>query len=74
MFHVWEGTNVCNSDASIVGDARIGSGGNEEAFNPRAQQALSEYCDAITVAMWTDYIANYDWPFWENVFVDNMAL
>ncbi|KAL0008160.1 hypothetical protein SO802_009662 [Lithocarpus litseifolius] len=55
-----EGLDVRNSDASIVGDARVGSEGNEEAFNPCAQRAMAEYCDAITAAMWTDYTANCD--------------
>ena len=37
MFHVWEGTNMHSNNASITGDARVRSGGNEKAFNPRAQ-------------------------------------
>ena len=40
MFHVWEGSFVRNSDATITGDARVGSGGIEEAFNARAQRAM----------------------------------
>ena len=40
MFHVWEGSFMRNSDATIAGAARIGSGGIEEAFNARAQQAM----------------------------------
>ena len=51
MFHVWEGSDVRNSDASIAGDARVGSGGNEEAFNPRAQRAMMEYRDEITTTI-----------------------
>ncbi|KAL0006928.1 hypothetical protein SO802_008430 [Lithocarpus litseifolius] len=58
MFHVWEGSFVPNSDANPVGAARVGSGGTEEAFNARAQRAMSEYRDAITAAMWADYIGN----------------
>ncbi|XP_030949024.1 uncharacterized protein LOC115972945 [Quercus lobata] len=56
MFHVWEGSFVRNSDANLVGAARVGSGGTEEAFNSRAQRAMSEYRDVITAAMWADYI------------------
>nr|POE53203.1 hypothetical protein CFP56_13611 [Quercus suber] len=48
----------CN--ANPAGATRVGSGGNEEAFNSRAQRAMSEYRDAITVAMWADYIGNRD--------------
>ena len=51
MFHVWEGSFVCNSDANPVGVTRVGSGGTEEAFNSRAQRVMSEYCDAIIAAM-----------------------
>ena len=40
MFHVWKGSFVRNSDATITGAARVGSGGIEEAFNARAQQAM----------------------------------
>ena len=65
MFRVWKGSFVCNSNTTIAGIARIGSGGTEEAFNARAQQAMSEYRDAITAAMWADYIGNHDWAFWE---------
>ncbi|KAK9986014.1 hypothetical protein SO802_030965 [Lithocarpus litseifolius] len=60
MFHVWEGSFMPNSDANLVGVARVGSGGTEEAFNARAQRAMSEYRDAITAAMWADYIGNRD--------------
>ena len=60
MFHVWEGSFVRNSDATITGDARVGSGGIEEAFNARAQRAMQEYRDAITVTMWADYTGNRD--------------
>ena len=56
MFHVWEGSFVRNSDANLAGAARVGSGGNEEAFNSWAQRVMSEYRDVITAAMWTDYI------------------
>ena len=49
-----------NSDATIAGAARVGSGGTEEAFNARAQRAMSEYRDAITTVMWADYIGNCD--------------
>ena len=58
MFHVWEGTNMHSNDASITRDAWVGSGGNEEAFNPRAQLAMTAYYDIITAAMWADYTAN----------------
>ena len=60
MFHVWKGSFVRNSDTTIAGVARKGSGGTEEAFNARAQQAMSEYRDAITAAMWADYTGNHD--------------
>nr|POF02980.1 hypothetical protein CFP56_65422 [Quercus suber] len=60
MFHVWEGSFVRNSDATLAGAARVGSGGTEEAFNSRAQREMSEYRDAITTAMWADYIGNHD--------------
>ena len=33
MFHMWEGSFVRNSDATIARAARIGSGGTKEAFN-----------------------------------------
>ena len=56
MFHVWEGSFVHNSEANLAGAARVGSGGTEEAFNSRAQRAMSEYRDVITAAMWADYI------------------
>ena len=65
MFHMWEGSFVRNSDATIARAARIGSGGTKEAFNTWAQRALSKYHDAITAAMWADYIGNHDWAFWE---------
>lgn len=48
MFHAWEESDVHSNDASIVGDAWVGNGGNEEAFNPRAQRGMIEYHDAIT--------------------------
>nr|POE45410.1 hypothetical protein CFP56_61256 [Quercus suber] len=51
---------VDSGDAHPTGAARVGSGGNEEAFNSRAQRAMSEYRDAITAAMWADYIGNRD--------------
>ena len=35
MFHVWEGSFVRNSDATIAGAACVDSGGTEEAFNAR---------------------------------------
>nr|XP_023929274.1 uncharacterized protein LOC112040624 [Quercus suber] len=60
MSQVWEGSFVRNSDAHPTGAARVGSGGNEEAFNSRAQRAMSEYHDAITATMWADYIGNRD--------------
>ena len=60
MFHVWEGSFVRNSDATIAGAARVGSGGTEEAFNARAQRVMSEYRDAITTVMWADYTGNCD--------------
>ena len=60
MFHVWEGSFVHNSDANPAGAARVGSGGTEEAFNSRAQRVMSELRDAITAAMWADYIGNHD--------------
>ena len=60
MFHVWEGLFVRNSEANLAGAARVGSGGTEEAFNSRAQREMSEYRDAITTAIWADYIDNHD--------------
>ena len=60
MFHVWKGSFLRNSDTTIAGVARIGSGGTEEPFNAQAQQAMSEYRDAIIVAMWADYTGNHD--------------
>nr|POE76867.1 hypothetical protein CFP56_58069 [Quercus suber] len=47
---------VDSGDATLAGAARVGSGGTEEAFNSRAQREMSEYRDAITAAMWADYI------------------
>ena len=58
MFHVWEESDVHSSDASITCNAQVGSGGNEEAFNPRAQRAMTDYRDAITATMWVDYTTN----------------
>ena len=49
-----------NSNANLAGAARVGSGGTKEAFNSRAQQVMSEYRDAITAAMWTNYTGNHD--------------
>ena len=63
MFHVWEGSFVRNSDANLARAACIGSGGIEEAFNSQAQWVMSEYRDAITAAMWTNYTGNHDWAF-----------
>ena len=60
MFHVWEGSFVHNSDATIAGAARVGSGGTEEAFIAQAQRAMSEYRGAITVTTWEDYTGNRD--------------
>ena len=60
MFHMWEGSFVRNSDATVARVARVGSGGTEEAFNTQAQQTMSEYRDAITAAMWVDYTSNRD--------------
>ena len=60
MFHVWEGSFVRNSDATVARAARVGSGGTEEAFNARAQRAMSEYRDTITAAIWADYTGNRD--------------
>ena len=37
MFYGWEESDVHSSDASIACNARVGTGGNEEAFNPQAQ-------------------------------------
>lgn len=71
---MWEGINVHSNDASIAGDAWVGSGSNEEAFNPGAQWDMTTYHDAITIAMWADYIVDCGWGFWEDVFVDNIAL
>ena len=65
MFHVWEGSFVRSNDANPAVAARVGSRGTEEAFNSRAQRAMSEYCDAITAAMWADYTGNRDWAFWD---------
>ena len=63
MFHAWEESDVHSNDASIACDARVGSGGNEEVFNPRAQWAMTEYRDAITATIWVDYTTNYGWGF-----------
>ena len=60
MFHVWKGTNVHSNDTSIARDARVGSGGNEEAFNPWTQRVMTKYRDVITAAMWANYTANCD--------------
>ena len=60
MFHVWEGSFVHNSDATIAGAARVGSGGTEEAFIAQAQRAMSEYRGAITATIWEDYTGNRD--------------
>ena len=65
MFHVWEGSFVRNSDATIARAAHIGSRGTEEAFNARAQRVILEYRDAITATIWADYTGNRDWAFWE---------
>ena len=65
MFYVWEGSFVRNSDANLAGAARVGSRGTEEAFNSRAQREMSEYRDAITAAIWTDYTGNHDCTVWE---------
>ena len=40
MFHAWEGQDLELGDASTSGGARVGGGGNEEAFSPQAQQAM----------------------------------
>ena len=37
-----------------------GSGGTEEAFTSRAQQAMLEYHDVITAVMWANYTGNHD--------------
>ena len=37
---------------------QVGSGGNEEAFNPQAQRAMTEYCEAIITIIWVDYTTN----------------
>ena len=34
MFHAWEGQDLPPGDASTSGGARVGGGGNEEAFSP----------------------------------------
>ena len=59
LFHVWEGSFVRSRDANLAGAASVGSGGTEEAFNSRAQWAMSEYRDVITAAMWADYIVQW---------------
>ena len=74
MFHVWEKSDMERCGASITGDARVESGGNEEAFNLWTQRVMTEYCDAITTAIWVNYTANRGWFFWEEVFVENMAM
>jgi len=74
MFHMWEESDVHSNDASIAGDAQVGSGGNEEAFNPWTQWVMTEYRDAITATMWADYTTICGWGFWEDIFVDNMIL
>ena len=60
MFHVWDGSFMHNSDATITRAACVGSGGTEEAFNARAQRAMLEYRDAITADMWANYTSNRD--------------
>ena len=60
MFHVWEGSFVHNSNATIAGAACIGSGGTEETFIAQAQRMMSEYRGAITATMWEDYTGNRD--------------
>ncbi|KAL0016142.1 hypothetical protein SO802_003211 [Lithocarpus litseifolius] len=37
MFHAWEGQDVEPGNTSTSGGARVGGGGNEEAFSPQAQ-------------------------------------
>lgn len=58
MFHAWEEQEVELGGANNSGDARVGSGGNEEAFNPQAQHVVTEYHAEITAVMWADYTAN----------------
>ena len=46
-------------DASTSGGVRVEGGGNEEAFSPQAQQAMSQFRDEITTIMWAEYIGNH---------------
>ena len=58
MFDAWEGQDVEPSNASTSGGARVGGGGNEEAFSPQTQRAMSQFRDDIIAAMWVDYTGN----------------
>ena len=58
MFHAWEEQDVEVCDANNSGDARVRSGGNEEAFNQQAQEVMTWYCEQITEAMRVDYTTN----------------
>ena len=59
MFHAWVGQDLEPGDASTLGDARVGGGGNEEAFSPQAKQAMSRFQDEIIAAMWAEYTSNH---------------
>ena len=59
MFHAWEEQDLEPGDTSTSGSARVGGGGNEEAFSPQAQQAMSQFRDEITTAIWAKYIGNH---------------
>ena len=59
IFHAWEGQDLEPSDASTSGGAIVGGGGNEEAFSPQAQHAMSQFQDEITAAMWAEYTGNH---------------
>ena len=59
MFRAWEGQDLEPGNASISGGARFGGGGNEEAFSPQAQQAMSQFRDEITITMWAEYTNNH---------------
>ena len=59
MFHAWEEQDLEPGDTSTSGSARVGGGGNEEAFSPQAQQAMSQFRDEITTAIWAKYTGNH---------------
>ena len=58
MFHAWKGQNMEPGDASTSGGARVRGRGNEEAFSPQAQRAMSQFWDDITATVWAEYTGN----------------